>query len=164
MDPLRQLRLDQAAAIGVGIEAETGVPASAQVTQWALESGWGAKPSGHANYFGIKKAARHSLCCTVLTHEVIDGRRVEKSLTFADYPDIFASFHDYAWLISNGEPYAAVWSKYRTDRDEVALIRGIAKIYATDPNYAELAASIAAEAPVVEAIQRARKATVTAAE
>jgi hypothetical protein len=39
-------------------EAETGCPAPLMIAQWAVESSWGAKPAGKANYFGIKMAAR----------------------------------------------------------------------------------------------------------
>ena len=112
MDPQRQLRLTQVAAIAVKIEAETGVPASAIVSQWALESHWGATPAGKANYFGIKKAARHTLCCTVETHEVVKGVRIAVPLEFADYASLEDSCRDYAWLISHGAPYVAQWKRY----------------------------------------------------
>ena len=59
MDKDRDRRLAEVARIAVRIEAETGCPARLLIAQWALESEWGAKPAGAANYFGIKKAARH---------------------------------------------------------------------------------------------------------
>lgn len=156
MDPARQRRLEDVAAIAVRLEAETQVPAAAIVAQWALESQWGAKPVGHANYFGIKRAARHAQCCTVTTHEVVNGKRTTADLEFADYASLEDSCRDYAWLISHGDPYRSAWARYVGDRDAVALIGGIARVYATDPNYRALATTIAQQGNVRQAIQAAR--------
>lgn len=49
----RQQRLDDVARIAVALEVQTGCPARLMIAQWAVESQWGAKPAGHANYFGI---------------------------------------------------------------------------------------------------------------
>ena len=46
----REQRLKEVAAIAVALEAQTGCPAQLLIAQWALESEWGAKPAGHANY------------------------------------------------------------------------------------------------------------------
>jgi len=156
MDLERQKRLNEVAAVAVRVETETGVPATAIVAQWALESQWGAKPAGHANYFGIKKAARHAQCCTVTTREVIKGKSVMQDLEFADYTSLEESCRDYAWLISHGTPYQKAWQGYQTGRDAVALIAGIAHTYATDPNYTQLATQIAQQGNVQQAIQAAR--------
>jgi flagellum-specific peptidoglycan hydrolase FlgJ len=59
-DTDRQARLTQVAQIAVRLEKETGCPARLMIAQWAIESQWGEKPVGHANYFGIKRAARHT--------------------------------------------------------------------------------------------------------
>jgi hypothetical protein len=32
------------------------------IAQWAVESRWGENPVGHANYFGVKRAARLASC------------------------------------------------------------------------------------------------------
>lgn len=156
MDLELQKRLKEVAAIAVRIEAETKVPAAGIVAQWALESHWGAKPAGHANYFGIKKAARHALCCSVTTQEVVNGKRVTADLEFADYPSLEDSVRDYAWLISHGTPYAVAWLRYLANKDAMGLIAGIAHTYATDPNYAKLATQIAQQSNVQTAIQEAR--------
>lgn len=156
MDPERQRRLEDVAAIAVRIEAETQVPATAIVAQWALESSWGAKPVGRANYFGIKRAARHAQCCTVTTHEVVKGKRITADLQFADYSSLEDSCRDYAWLISHGDPYRSAWARYVEGRDAVALIAGVARIYATDPNYTALATGIAQQGNVRQAISAAR--------
>ena len=97
----RDARLQEVARIAVALEAQTGCPAQLMIAQWAVESQWGAKPAGHANYFGIKKAARHEMCCTVTTREVIHGESKMMDLEFADYPSLADSCEDYAWLITN---------------------------------------------------------------
>ena len=98
----RQQRLEQVAHIAVALEAQTGCPAPLLIAQWALESKWGTKPVGHANYFGVKMTPRHTLCCTVSAHEVVDGERVAMDLAFADYASLEDSCKDYAWLITEG--------------------------------------------------------------
>ena len=71
----RMTRLNEVAHIAVALQTQTGCPAQLMTAQWAVESLWGAKPAGHANYFGIKKAARHEMCCTVTTRAL--PRRLE---------------------------------------------------------------------------------------
>ena len=102
-----ETRLIEVARIAVHLEQETGCPSRLMIAQWAIESAWGAKPAGHANYFGIKKADRHTKCCTVPTREVINGKSVVEDLEFADYDSLEDSCRDYAWLITNGAPYRA---------------------------------------------------------
>src|SRR5689334_1704597 len=119
---VRQERLKQVAQIAVRLETQTGCPAPMLIAQWALESRWGEKPVGHANYFGVKKAARHQKCCTVTTHEVIKGQTVALDLDFADYDSLEDSCRDYAWLITHGAPYHAAWERYQANRDLHALI------------------------------------------
>jgi flagellar protein FlgJ len=95
-----ETRLNEVARIAVRLEQETGCPARLMIAQWAIESSWGEKPVGHANYFGIKKADRHTKCCTVTTREVVNGKSVIENLEFADYDSLDDSCRDYAWLIS----------------------------------------------------------------
>ncbi len=96
----RDQRLKEVAGIAAALEKQTGCPARLMIAQWALESEWGAKPVGHFNFFGIKKAARHTQCCTVTTHEFVNGKSVVQDLEFADYDSLAASCADYAWLIT----------------------------------------------------------------
>lgn len=152
----RKQRLDEVARIAVRLEADTGLPAEALVAQWALESKWGQRPAGKANYFGIKKAARHEQCCVVTTHEVVDGRPVTCDLEFADYRSLEDSCWDYAWLITQGEPYRNVWAQYGRDNDVRSLVSGIARVYATSPEYGQLAARIAGQENVARAVREAR--------
>ena len=154
MDNL-ETRLNEVARIAVRLEQETGCPAQLMIAQWAIESAWGAKPVGHANYFGIKKADRHTQCCTVPTREVINGKSVISNLEFADYDSLEASCRDYSWLITNGAPYRDAWKRYQHDHDLLALVPEVAHTYATDPGYASLVTTIATQANVMQAIERA---------
>jgi flagellar protein FlgJ len=156
MDEVRSRRLAEVARIAVRLEAETGVPARMLVAQWAIESRWGAKPAGNANYFGIKRAPRHQKCCTVTTHEIVEGKNVVRALEFADYDSLEDSCRDYAWLITLGAPYREAWRRYRETGDLPGLIESVARIYATDPNYARLAIQIARQPDVVAAIEAAK--------
>ncbi len=155
----RESRLQEVAHIAVALEVQTGCPAQLLIAQWAVESQWGAKPAGHANYFGIKKAARHAMCCTVATREVLHGESKMMDLEFADYPSLADSCQDYAWLITQGGPYKAAWAKYQTTRDLHALIAAVAGTYATDPQYAALVSLIADQTNVAQAIAAARQET-----
>ncbi len=157
MDEARSRRLAEVARIAVRLEAETGVPARVLVAQWAIESRWGAKPAGKANYFGIKRAPRHQKCCTVTTHEVVEGKHVARALEFADYDSIEDSCRDYAWLITQGAPYCEAWRRYCETGDLPGLIESIARLYATDPNYARITMQIAHRAEVAAAIEAAKE-------
>ena len=78
-------------------------------------------------------------------------------MQFADYDSLDDSCHDYAWLITHGAPYRAAWERYQNDRDLQVLIAAIAGTYATDPAYAHLAAAIAAQSNVAQAIAAAHQ-------
>ena len=176
----RQARLTEVAGIAARLETETGCPAQLLIAQWALESHWGATPAGHANYFGIKRAARHTQFCVVTTQEVYnaaqlaswnrnhsdhparvletlpDGRvRVELEDEFADYDSLADSCADYAWLITNGQPYQKAWQRYLSDKDVDALVSSVASVYATAPAYAQLATQIAGQQNVLTALASA---------
>ena len=153
----RNARLQEVARIAVALQAQTGCPAQLMIAQWAVESQWGAKPAGHANYFGIKMAERHKLCCTVTTREVIHGESKMMDLSFADYPSLADSCKDYAWLITQGGPYKAAWSKYHAGHDLHGLIAAVAGTYATDPHYATMVSLIACQENVGQAIVAARQ-------
>ena len=157
MENTRDQRLAEVARIAARLEAESGCPAQLLIAQWALESKWGEKPAGKANYFGIKKASRHQQCCTVTTREVVGGKSVVQKLQFADYDSLDESCRDYAWLITHGAPYRAAWQRYQKDRDLHALIAAVAGVYATDPQYARLAGEIACQTNVAAAISTARE-------
>jgi flagellum-specific peptidoglycan hydrolase FlgJ len=103
----------------------------------------------------VKRAARHTQWCTVETREVVNGRSVIENLEFADYDSLADSCRDYAWLITQGAPYRVAWGLYQVDRDLHTLIGAVAGTYATDPNYARLATTIADQANVAQAVAEA---------
>ena len=73
----REQRLNEVARIAVALEAQTGCPAQLLIAQWAIESKWGEKPVGHANYFGIKtRRPPHEVAARVTTREVVNGKSV----------------------------------------------------------------------------------------
>ena len=152
----REQRLKEVARIAVALEAQTGCPAQLLIAQWAVESEWGAKPAGNNNFFGVKKSDRHKLCCSVITREVVNGTSVVQNLEFADYDSLADSCHDYVWLITCGAPYHAAWQQYLNDRDLHILIAAVARVYATDPDYARLVVVIASQENVAQAIAEAR--------
>ena len=154
----RQQRLHEIAKIAVTLEAQTGCPAQLLIAQWALESQWGAKPVGHANYFGVKAHPEAAQTCTVTTHEVVHGEIVQCQQLFADYGSIEDSCQDYVWLITRGAPYRAAWERYQHDHDLHALIEGVAARYSTSPQYAALVTTIAGQTDVLQAIAGARQA------
>jgi flagellum-specific peptidoglycan hydrolase FlgJ len=150
-----ETRLNEVARIAVRLEQQTACPAQLLIAQWAIESKWGEKPVGRANYFGIKRAARHTQWCTVTTREVVTGKSVVENLEFADYDSLADSCRDYAWLITYGAPYCEAWARYQADRDLHTLIVAVAGTYATDPNYGRLATTIAGQANVAQAVAEA---------
>jgi len=153
----REQRLKEVTAIAVALEEKTGCPAQLLIAQWALESEWGAKPAGNNNCFGIKKSDRHNLCCTVTTREVVNGTSIVENLQFADYASLADSCRDYVWLITCGAPYHAAWQQYLNNRDLHTLIAAVARVYATDPGYEQLVATIAGQENVSQAIAEARR-------
>ena len=183
-DQARDQRLHDVACIAVPLEASSGCPARMLIAQWALESQWGSKPVGHANYFGIKyDPKRHTRYAVVTTEEWFTEQQIaawdqahpespaqktgktEGFLInvllddrFADYDSLEAACQDYAWLITEGAPYRAAWESYLATRDADALMAAVAKSYATAPSYALLVREIAGQANVTVAIAAAGRA------
>ena len=147
-----ETRLNEVARIAVRLDQQTGCPPQLMIAQWAIESAWGEKPVGHANYFGIKKADRHTKCCTVPTREVINGKSVVENLEFADYDSLEDSCRDYAWLITHATPYQTAWQQYQHDHDLEGLIVAVARVYASDPHYAEDVIAISRQRNVSQAL------------
>ena len=81
--------------------------------------------------------------------------RVELDDEFADYDSLDSSCADYAWLITRGTPYQQAWLQYRNDDNLDALIGSVARIYATAPQYSELAQQIARQPSVASSIAAA---------
>jgi flagellum-specific peptidoglycan hydrolase FlgJ len=153
---LESERLIRAAQSAVACEEATRVPAELTVAQWAVESGWGIHEPGN-NCFGIKA---YSGCYGVQrlnTAEFING--VEKTVQqeFATFPTLTDCFQKHAMLICEGRPYRAAWQEYETSKNITALVRGIAPIYATAPDYARTLLEVLAMPRVLEALAEIRR-------
>ena len=114
----------------------------ALVAQAALETGWGEhvmkRPDGSSsfNLFGIK-ASRNWTGGTVTkpTIEYSDGIVSKERATFRAYPDLAATFDDYAEFIGEHPRYQAV-TNHGDDTSGFATALQDAG-YATDPKYAD---------------------------
>jgi flagellum-specific peptidoglycan hydrolase FlgJ len=182
-------RVTAIADVAVHLEAELGYPAQALMSQWALETGWGAAPACDTNYFGMKYVPeRHSGYCIVLTDEYFTPQQLAQwnaqhpdqgwadkpgpgkqhvwlKDRFAKYPNLEASCRDYVWLIQHGSPYASAWSQYQKDKNVARLITNISKPYATNPVYAKTLLGIAGSWTLNGALDSARsRMAVTATE
>lgn len=112
----------------------TGIPASVQLAQWALESGWGAHmPPGSNNPFGIK-AVEGQQSVIVPTHEFVNGERVVIEAAFRAFPSLDDAFAEHAELLTHPqyEPARACLP------DVAAFCNALTGVYATDPNYGKL--------------------------
>ena len=110
----------------------TDIPASVQLAQWALESGWGAHtPPNSNNPFGIK-AVDGEPSVTVATHEFIDGSMKIVNAAFASYASLAAAFTAHANLLANEPQYAPARACLP---DVAAFCNALTGVYATDPNY-----------------------------
>ncbi|MBR8471933.1 MULTISPECIES: glycoside hydrolase family 73 protein [Burkholderia] len=124
-------RIADAIAASKESEARSGIPALVTFAQWVQESGWGKKMSGKNNPFGIK-ARKGEAGTDVVTHEVINGKRVRMVQRFADYDSMADAFTAHANLLAKGKPY----SKARTHLDDpFAFADALTGVYATDPKY-----------------------------
>lgn len=116
------------------------IPASLQIAQYGLESGWGKHmPPGSNNPFGIK-AVSGQPAVTVMTHEFTGGRYITIQAPFRMFASIADAFDAHAALLATSDRYA----KARvTLPDPVAFAHALTGIYATDPHYgSELTAII----------------------
>jgi hypothetical protein len=109
----------------------TGIPACISLSQWALESAWGAHNSGKNNCFGIK-AVPGQACTARVTREVVGGKVVVITANFADYDSLEDAFTQHAKLLATKSPYAAA---RKLLPDALAFGKEMSKHYATDPAY-----------------------------
>ncbi len=157
LSAVQLLRLKQAAHDAVLCEVSTRVPSELTVSQWALESGWGNHQPGN-NCFGIKSYPGCFGVQSLETHEFVHHADTVQTLEFATFASLATCFEKHGSLISGGRPYAIAWTKYTESNSVEELIRGIAPIYATAPNYAEQLLGIIAMAQVKASIAEFKQA------
>jgi flagellum-specific peptidoglycan hydrolase FlgJ len=115
------------------------IPASVILAQSALESSWGKDAPGNM-FFGIKGSAPDGNSVKVTTHEETSaGNAVKIQDNFRAYQNYESAAEDYAKLITTNQKYAGALL-HRTEPYQ--YIDKLAKIYATDHNYAAKLKSI----------------------
>jgi flagellum-specific peptidoglycan hydrolase FlgJ len=113
-------------------QAKWKVPASVQLAQWALESGWGAHSPGN-NPFGIKALAGYQTQ-TLMTTEFVHGAYEKVPQTFAAFASVADAFDVHAKLLATSHYYTPAMAAL----PNVALfVQRMACHYATDPHYAD---------------------------
>lgn len=119
------------------------IPASIQLAQYALESGWGTHmPANSNNPFGIK-ALPGQPSVSVQTHEFVSGRFVTINAPFRAFASIAAAFDLHAELLATSPHYSIARSRLP---DVAAFCQALTGVYATDPHYGdELVSLIAAD-------------------
>jgi len=139
------------------VARELGVDPRGVLAQAALETGWGrstirANGESAHNYFGIK-AGRHWAGETVQTRtlEYVGGGFRAERADFRAYPDMAASFDDYATLLRRAPRYAGVLG---SGSDIRAFAESLQRAgYATDPDYARKIEAIATGPTMAQALQ-----------
>lgn len=117
----------------------TGIPASFTIAQAALESSWGSRAPGN-NLFGIKAdPGWKGPTVPILTHEVVNGQRVQITAKFRAYASPGDSLLDHAQFFLQNQRYR----KCFLEKTGEGWARAVAKAgYATDPGYADKLISI----------------------
>ncbi len=111
-----------------------GIPASVQLAQWILESGWGKHSPGN-NPFGMKvRVGKNDPFLSLTTSEVIKGKTVTIVDKFRKFATIDDAFLAHAELLSTAPVYAPAF-KALPNRDKFIDLMG--SKYATAPNYAQ---------------------------
>ncbi len=126
--------LDMLLPAAQACQRKTGVPASFTLAQAALESGWGSRVNGF-NLFGIKADKSWKGPVTVfVTHEVINGQRIEIKDQFRLYRDYDECLVDRAKFFRDNPRYAKCFE----ESTGAGWARAVARAkYASDPLYAE---------------------------
>lgn len=126
--------LDKLLPAARACQLATGIPASFNLAQAALESGWGKLALGN-NLFGVK-ADRSWKGPTVSfrTTEHLGGKKVSMTDKFRAYSSWQECFDDHARFFKENPRYAAC---YRETTGEGWARAVAAAGYATDPDYAK---------------------------
>ncbi len=183
LSPVQQAAFDALVPCAITAERRTGFPAEAICAAAAIESSWGARPTGDFNLFGLTKATNPELPGRLVpTHEVLslsefaklpmDEResvtervdmghgtyRYSLSRWFPSFPSMQAAVDAYAALITRpGSRYAAAWQAYQRDHKMDALLDGVAKAgYATGSDYGLLLRQVANGSRIAMAVLAAR--------
>lgn len=116
----------------------TGVDPRIIVAQAAQETGWGKSAPGN-NFFGIKSHGQ-SGGNSMMTHEYVDGKRVNVRDSFRAFESPADSVRGYGDFITQNPRYKPLREAQGLDAQLQALQ---ASGYATDPNYSRSVGAIA---------------------
>lgn len=136
-------------------ERKYGVPAVMTLVQAAVESDFARSPIGGYNLFGIKGAGPAGTV-ELKTREVIKGKNHTVSAGFAKYHNFYEAASSHGQLFTNGY-YDKAMEQYARDKDSLKFIDNIAKIYATDPHYAQALKNRIAEYDLLDLVAQARQ-------
>lgn len=112
-------------------ERKYGVPAEVTLAQAALESGWARSPIGGYNIFGIKGSGPAGS----VKLDTKEGAGVASRARFAKFNNFHEAVGEHGQLYNNGN-YDRAMKQYSQNKDPMKFVDGIARTYATAPNYA----------------------------
>lgn len=126
---------DEVLRLAQAVERKHRIAACMTLAQWAVESAYGKRMIGRANPFGIKwRTGCGYPAVDVKTHEYLGGKRIKVVDKFIDFPTLEAAFDYRAKLLINPRgPYGKCLPLIE---DWPAYLAAVARIYATDPQYA----------------------------
>lgn len=154
LSPLQKVQLAKAVGAARASRASTGCPVELSVSQWALESWWGARQPGN-NCFGIKVFPGCYGVQTIDTWEVEAGKKVKKSLPFAMFKFVDDCFQKHGELITKAPAYRKYFAEFSESGDVAKLVNQVGKVYATDPAYASKLLEILSMPDVKDALKPA---------
>jgi len=125
------------------------IQASICAAQSAIETGWGKTVKGNA-YFGVKaNSSWKGKTQRFTTHEVINGKRVKKVLSFRAYTTLQESVVDYMTMMKSRFPDS--WNASSIQEAANELGNGKFGAYATDPQYeAKVYSTAKKRAPIAQ--------------
>tara|TARA_B110000211_G_scaffold101764_1_gene118436 strand:- start:341 stop:1306 length:966 start_codon:yes stop_codon:yes gene_type:complete len=114
------------------VAADLGVSPRIVLAQAALETGWGSKVKGN-NFFGIKSHGEDG-GLDVVTHEILNGKKVKISDSFRQYNSPEDSVHSYGKFLKANSRYKH-FLRAGAENEDAALSALQTSGYATDPQY-----------------------------
>ena len=121
------------------VAADLGVSPRIVLAQAALETGWGSKVKGN-NFFGIKSHGEKG-GVDVVTHEVVNGKKVKITDSFKQYKSPEDSIRGYGAFLKANSRYKH-FLRAGAENEDAALSALQTSGYATDPQYSYKLATI----------------------
>ena len=115
--------------------ARYNLPASVCIAQAILESGWGKFVVGNYNYWGRKWNGWGSYE-TCQTTEYVNGQYITVYDKFQSYTTLKEAVEDWCVLMREEPLYKKAIKTWDSCFYLEPFVREMAKVYATDPNYA----------------------------